>query len=69
MHRKDAMVHTALASQPKPPTEPEPAPHVPLPLPRPDEPPGPVPSPPLPQVPERKYYPIHPDIPEEPIHP
>jgi len=59
-----------LASQPKPPTEPEPAPapHVPVPVPKPNEPPDPFPQPPLPQVPEPKHYPIHPDIPEEPIH-
>ena len=55
---------SVLATQPGVPQQPEPEPQTPEPgQPAPPSRPQPV------EVPERKYYPIHRDIPEEPIHP
>ncbi|HEY8076614.1 MAG TPA: hypothetical protein VIF62_20960 [Labilithrix sp.] len=51
-------------SQPKPPYEPEQEPQIPRPVPE----PGQDPNAPTPEIPGRKEYPIHREIPEQPIH-
>jgi hypothetical protein len=59
---------SAQATQPKPPDEPNP--YVPRPIPDPDEPPAPsTPEWYVPEGPSPNPQPIHPAIPDEPIHP